>query len=240
MVLCAVTVPHYILANGASVWPVAWLSMGIVSVLMLPSALWTAKQLNTPVRGVDDRPAPELRSMWAEMFGYFMFAVGYIVYLTFLSAWMQTLGAGPWMVTSVWSIVGLGTVVSSFVWRGFIGRFQSGIPLAVTLCCVAIGTVLPVVFPTLIGLLVSSILFGLSVFMPPTSITSFIRQNTPPDNWGKLMSIYTVVFAVGQCIGPVAAGLIGDVFGNIGYGLVAAGGILMIGAILAATQRALN
>jgi MFS family permease len=213
--------------------------MGVMSVAMVPLALWAAWQLNTPVRVVGDAEPPPLRFMRFEMGGYFAFSIGYIVYLTFLSAWMKTLGAGPWMVSSVWSIVGVGTILSSFVWRGFIGRFRSGLPLAVTLACVAVGTVLPVVFPTVVGLLASAVLFGLTVFMPPTSVTSFIRQNNPPDTWGRLMSIYTVIFATGQCIGPIAAGWIGDWFDNIGYGLVAAAGILAIGSVTGAMQRRL-
>ncbi|MBR9862596.1 MAG: YbfB/YjiJ family MFS transporter [Rhodobacteraceae bacterium] len=239
MVLAAVTFPPLFAFQGAGSWPVAWLSMGVASVLMMPLSLWAARQLKTPVRRGTDAPAPRLRSMGFEIAGYFMFAVGYIVYLTFLSAWMRSLGAGPWMVSAVWSIVGVGTLLSSFIWRGVIGRFQSGVPLALTNGCVAVAILLPVVFPTLTGLLVSSALFGLTVFMPPTSVTSFIRQNNPPDTWGRLMSVYTVMFATGQCIGPYAAGLIGDAFDNIGYGLVAAAVILAIGAVCGAMQRGL-
>ena len=240
MVLSALAFPHFFAAQGAVAWPMAWLALGGASVLMLPTGLWAAKQLQTPVRQVDDAPPQRLGPMGYSMVAYFSFAVGYIVYLTFLSAFLKTLGASPWTVSLIWSIVGFGTIASSFVWRGMIGRYRSGLPMAVTSSCVAIGCVLPVVFPTTLGLLVSSVLFGLSVFMPPTSVTSFIRQNNPPDTWGRLMGIYTVIFAVGQCIGPIAAGAIGDMFGNIGYGLLAAGAILMIGAVFAGFQRALG
>jgi predicted MFS family arabinose efflux permease len=240
MVLSALAFPHFFAAQGAAAWPYAWLALGGASVLMLPMGLWAAKQLQTPVRQAEDAPPQRLGPMGFSMVAYFSFAVGYIVYLTFLSAFLKTLGASPWTVTLIWSIVGVGTIASSFVWRGVIGRYRTGLPMALTLTCVAVGSVLPVVFPTMLGLLVSSVLFGLSVFMPPTSVTSFIRQNNPPDTWGRLMGIYTVIFAVGQCIGPIAAGLIGDAFGNIGYGLMAAGAILMVGAVAAGFQRALG
>lgn len=240
MVLSALVFPHVFAGYGAGVWPMAWLALGGASVLMLPLGLWAARQLNTPVRQAEDAPPERLGPMGYSMVAYFSFAVGYIVYLTFLSAFLKTLGAGAWTVSLIWSIVGLGTIVSSFVWRGVIGRYRSGLPMAVTLTCVAVGSVLPVVFPTMLGLLASSVLFGLSVFMPPTSVTSFIRQNNPPDTWGRLMGIYTVIFAVGQCIGPIAAGAIGDAFGNIGFGLLAAGAILLLGAGAAALQKPLG
>lgn len=239
MVLSALAFPHFFAAQGASVWPMAWLLLGGVSILMLPTGLWAARQLHTPVRQVEDAPPKRLGPMGYSMVAYFCFAVGYIVYLTFLSAFLETLGASPWTVSLIWTIVGVGTIASSFVWRGLIGRYQSGLPMTVTLACVAVGSVLPVLFPTLLGLLASSVLFGLSVFMPPTSVTSFIRQNNPPDTWGRLMGIYTVIFAVGQCIGPIAAGVIGDAFGNIGFGLLAAGVTLLLGAVAASLQRPL-
>lgn len=239
MVLSALVFPHFFAAKGAGAWPMAWLALGGVSVLMLPTGLWSARQLQTPVRQVEDAPPKRLGPMGYSMVAYFSFAVGYIVYLTFLSAFLKTLGASPWTVSLIWTIVGVGTIASSFVWRGLIGRYQSGLPMAVTLACVALGSVLPVVFPSMLGLLASSVLFGLSVFMPPTSVTSFIRQNNPADTWGRLMGIYTVIFAVGQCIGPIAAGVIGDAFGNIGFGLLAAGAILLLGAVAAALQKPL-
>ncbi len=240
MVLSALSFPHFFAAQGAVAWPMAWLALGGASILMLPIGLWSARQLRSPVRQAEDAPPQRLGPMWGSMVAYFSFAVGYIVYLTFLSAFLKTLGAGAWTVSLIWSIVGIGTIASSFVWRGMIGRYRSGLPMAVTLACVAVGSVLPVVFPTMLGLLASSVLFGLSVFMPPTSVTSFIRQNNPPDTWGRLMGIYTVIFAVGQCIGPIAAGMIGDAFGNIGYGLLAAGVILLLGAVAASMQKPLN
>ena len=207
---------------------------------MLPTGLWAARQLHTPVRQVEDAPPKRLGPMGYSMVAYFCFAVGYIVYLTFLSAFLKTLGAGAWTVSLIWSIVGIGTITSSFVWRGFIGRHRSGLPMAVTLACVAVGSMLPVLFPTLLGLLASSVLFGLSVFMPPTSVTNFIRQNNPSDTWGLMMGIYTVIFAVGQCIGPIATGLIGDLSGNIGVGLLAAGAILLLGSVAAFLQQPLE
>ena len=40
--------------------------------------------------------------------------------------------------------------------------------------------------------------------------------------------------------GPYGAGLVGDVFGNIGISLVGAAGLLLIGAALAFSQRPLQ
>jgi hypothetical protein len=50
----------------------------------------------------------------------------------------------------------------------------------------------------------------------------------------------TLVFAVAQTAGPYGAGLVGDLSGNIGISLLAAAGLLLVGAALALLQRPLQ
>ena len=87
--------------------------------------------------------------------------------------------------------------------------------------------------------MMSAVIFGLSVFMAPGAITNFTRQNMPQDSWGATISMFTVVFAVSQTVGPIGAGLIGDRTGDIGDSLLTASVLLMAGAVLACTQRPL-
>ena len=130
--------------------------------------------------------------------------------------------------------------LSPLVWRRVLARHASGLPLALILTCIAIGSALPVALPNRPVLLISAVVFGLSVFMAPGAITSFARQNLPPESWGRALSLFTLVFAVAQTAGPYGAGLVGDLSGNIGISLLAASGLLLIGASLAALQRPLR
>ncbi len=88
-------------------------------------------------------------------------------------------------------------------------------------------------------MLASALLFGLSVFMAPGAITNFSRQNLPPESWGHAVTLFTVVFAVAQTIGPFGAGLIGDMFGSIGISLIVAAALLLGGALASLFQRPL-
>ena len=54
------------------------------------------------------------------------------------------------------------------------------------------------------------------------------------------MSVCTLVFAVAQTAGPYGAGIVGDLSGSIGTSLLAAAGLLLIGAVLALVQRPLQ
>lgn len=242
IVLAGAVLPLMLQARGAASWPLGWVLIGGASLCCVPLSLWAALQLRTPARGsqaTDHTPLP-LRRMLPEMAGYAGFGLGYIVYLTFLSAWMTEQRASAGFIALVWVVLGTSICLSPFVWRRVLARHASGLPLAMILTCIAIGSALPVVLPNGPVLLVSAVVFGLSVFMAPGAVTNFARQNLPPAAWGRAISLFTLVFAVAQTAGPYGAGLVGDLSGNIGVSLLAAAALLLVGAVLALLQRPLK
>lgn len=242
IVLAGAVLPLMLQARGAASWPLGWVLIGGASLCCVPLSLWAALQLRTPAQGsqaTDHTPLP-LRRMLPEMAGYAGFGLGYIVYLTFLSAWMTEQRASAGFIALVWVVLGTSICLSPFVWRRVLARHASGLPLAMILTCIAIGSALPVVLPNGPVLLVSAVVFGLSVFMAPGAVTNFARQNLPPAAWGRAISLFTLVFAVAQTAGPYGAGLVGDLSGNIGVSLLAAAALLLVGAVLALLQRPLQ
>jgi len=239
IVLTGATLPLMLDRFGPGFWPMGWILIGIASLCFLPLGLWAALQLR-PLAQSQTKAAPlPLRRMLPEMAGYAGFGLGYIVYLTFLSAWMTEQAAGAGFIALVWIILGLSICVSPLVWRPVLMRFSSGLPLALILTGIAIGSALPVVLPSGSALLISAVVFGLSVFMAPGAVTNFTRQNLPPESWASAISLFTVIFAIAQTLGPYGAGLVGDLFNNIGISLLAAAGLLLTGAVLALLQKPL-
>jgi hypothetical protein len=218
----------------------AWVAVGAVSVSFLPLSLWAAAQLSVPVQIQSKAPALPIRRILAQMAGYAGFGLGYIVYLTFLSAWMTEQSASAGFISAVWVLLGLCICISPLVWRPILARHASGVPLAMILSCIALGSALPVLWPGSLSLLISAVVFGLSVFMAPSAVTNFTRQNLPPESWGQAISLFTVIFAVAQTLGPYGAGLVGDLSHNIGTGLLVAAALLLIGAVIAWTQKPLH
>ncbi len=239
IVLAGATLPPMLAWGGDAAWPWAWVLVGTLSLLCLPLGLWAAR-LAEPASSPGDTPAPlPIRRMLPELTGYASFGLGYIVYLTFLSAWMAEQAAGVLQVTLVWVLVGLSITFSPLLWRGVFARHEGGLPLALVLCCIATGSALPVLWPGLAGLVLSAVVFGASVFMAPGAVTSFTRQNLPAVAWGRAIALFTVIFACAQTIGPWAAGLLGDAFGSIGVSLLVASAVLAMGALIASRQKPL-
>ena len=240
IVVSGASLPLFLENFGANHWPIAWIIIAAICALFLPLCLWSAAKLKRPAPKQADASVPlQLAQIWAQLAGYAGFGLGYIVFLTFLSAWMTQQAASAGFIAAVWVLLGLCICVSPFVWRPILARHASGLPLAMILTCISLGSALPVVFPGNISLLLAAIIFGLSVFMAPSAMTNFARQNLPAQSWGAAISLFTVVFAIAQTLGPFAAGLLGDLTGDIGISLLGASGLLLLGAVIALMQKPL-
>lgn len=239
IVLAGASLPSMLAIGGNAAWPWAWILVGGLSLACLPLGLWAARMAQPAAAPDGGAAALPLRRMLPELAGYASFGLGYIVYLTFLSAWMAEQSAGVVQVALVWVLLGGCITLSPMLWRGMFSRQDGGVPLALVLSGIALGSALPVLWPGLAGLVLSAVVFGASVFMAPGAVTNFTRRNLPPDAWGRSIGLFTVVFACAQTIGPWAAGVIGDVSGSIGVSLLVAAAVLAAGALVSLLQRPL-
>lgn len=239
IVLAGATLPAMLAIRGDAAWPWAWILVGGLSLACLPMGLWAARMTEPAVAPVGGAARLPVGRMLPELVGYASFGLGYIVYLTFLSAWMAERQAGVVQVAMVWVLLGSCITLSPLVWRGVFARHHGGVPLALVLGCIAAGSALPVLWPGTPGLILSAVVFGASVFMAPGAVTHFTRRNLPPEAWAPAIGLYTVVFACAQTIGPWGAGLLGDLSGSIGISLLVAAAVLVTGALVAALQKPL-
>ncbi|WP_170560110.1 YbfB/YjiJ family MFS transporter [Ruegeria atlantica] len=238
--LCGATLPTFLDVFGAQSWDWAWIGIGIAALTICPFSVWASSRLSETEHDTALPSIPPVRRMLGQLGGYALFGMGYIVYVTFIAVWMKEQHSSVLLTTATWMILGFSIMASPFVWRGVLARFASGTPMALILTGVAFGSALPILVSNGYGLILSALVFGLSVFMPPTAVTSFVRQNVDQQDWGATISFFTVVFAVSQALGPIGAGIIGDLTGEIGDSLVVASAVLLVGALCAAVQKPLK
>lgn len=242
MIVSGGALPALLEARGSGAWPEAWLLLGVMGAALSVAAIRATRRIAA------DPPEPltpaqarlPLRAMAPALFGYFLFAAGYIIYLTFLAAWLREAGAGAALIGGTWAAIGLAVIVSPFAWRAILARWAGGQPLALACAASGFGALIPLFWSDAAGVLVSACVFGLSFFIAPTAITSFSRKNLPRRRWGAAVALFTIVFAIGQTLGPVTAGLVADLAGDLSVGMACAGAAMLLAATAAALQPALD
>lgn len=172
--------------------------------------------------------------------GYTCFGVGYIGYMTFVIALLRDQGLSAERITVFYGLLGLAVVASSRLWAGLLDRAKGGGALTILNALLGVATVLPALTTAWHWMVVSGVLFGGVFLSVVASTTALVRHNLPVSQWPAGISLFTVVFAAGQIVGPSVVGWIADGAGGLRQGLLVSAVALWVGALLAWRQPALK
>ena len=167
-----------------------------------------------------------------------MFGVGYIGYMTFIIALLRSTGLGSHVITGFYVMLGAATVLSGVLWAGLLQRSRGGGAFALLSLLLAAATLIPALSGQPLAAFASGLLFGATFLAVVSSTTAFVRHNLPRPRWSTGISLFTIIFASGQIIGPILMGYISDGT-SLARGFVCSAGVLLLGALLASAQRAL-
>ena len=248
IVASALIVPALLPAAGAEVagaaraaarWPAAWAALGAAALAATFVTAAATRALHAPP-APGSRPAPfPWRAFVFALAGYALFGVGYIGYMTFIVTLLREQGQGAGVVVAFYVLLGCGVVASSWLWSGLLQRHRSGRPLALLNALLALATALPVLWSARLAVFASGLLFGGVFLSVVASTTALVRHNCASAAWPAGIGAFTIVFAVGQIVGPSLVGLIADGAGGLERGFVLSAAALALGALLAALQRPL-
>jgi MFS family permease len=84
--------------------------------------------------------------------------------------------------------------------------------------------------------MISAVLFGGSFLAVVAAATAVARRSVAQHHWAPAIGTLTVAFAIGQCFGPVLAGVLSDGPAGLRLGLSLSAGLLVAGAVVALAQ----
>ncbi len=235
ILLSGVAVPFILDRLGPGSWSTAWTTLALLSLPLAAGLhLTRSESAAAPPYAQSNPHYGEMR--WL-LCGYLFFGAGYIAYMTFMIAWVQGSGGGTGLQALFWAGIGLATIASPWLWTVILKRFLHGHAFATLTGITAIGAMLPLISNTVPVLLASAALFGSAFFAVVATTTAFVGRNLPRTQWASAIGILTVVFGIGQMLGPVAIGLVNDVMQNLSGGLWVSVLLLFVAAALGALQR---
>lgn len=245
IVLCALAVPAltegWLGAGMAfSGWPAAWLALGALAGVATAAMAWAVPEGEPEPPRAATAWAAEARLLARGIAGYFLFGVGYIAYMTFIVTLLREQGTGTEVIVAFYALLGLGVIVSPWLWAGLLQRERGGGALARLNALLGLAVILPVVWSHAAVAFVSGAIFGGVFLSVVASTTAMVRHNLPPDRWTAGIAAFTVIFAFGQIIGPAVVGWVSDQLGGLRPGLALSAAVLLLGSAVAWTQRPLQ
>lgn len=217
-------------------WRGAWVALGLASLVCLGLTLRTLTRLPDTVGSAPAGQSHDsLKPLAWALAAYTCFGVGYIAYMTFIIAFLRSVGAGA-LVTPFWAALGACVVLNPFVWARLAQQAPGARAMSVQMLTLAIGAALPLISTHPAALFLSGMLFGLSFLAVVTFTTIITRRVLPEHAWARGIAAFTVIFAAGQVSGPLLTGVLADSAGGLRLGLGVSAGVLLLGAMLALGQ----
>lgn len=173
---------------------------------------------------------------WALTLAYGLAGFGYIITATFLPVIArQAMPASVW-ADLFWPVFGVGVTIGAFAATRVGMAHDNRRLLAWSYAMQALGVAIAVVFPTVAGFAVSSLLAGL----PFTALVAFAMREARR-LWGpqapRLMGLMTASYGLGQIVGPPLATALVARSGGFASSLACASAALLAGAVMFAWMR---
>jgi predicted MFS family arabinose efflux permease len=240
IVVSALLVPALAAPAGAAGWRWSWAGLAAVALLATAAILRPTRSLAAVAAPGGARAALAWRSLGWGLASYLMFGFGYIGYMTFVITLLRERHLPAAQIVAFYVVLGLAVIASSWLWAGLLQRQRGGVPLTLLNALLAAATVLPVLSTEPPVVFASGALFGAVFLSVVAATTALVRHNLPPPAWPGGIAAFTIVFAVGQIVGPTFVGWVADGPGGLARGFVVSAAALGLGSLLALRQRPLE
>lgn len=237
ILLSGLTLPMALSSYGDGFWPWTWIGLGFASLLCVLFSWSSARRTDAEGTIHSRTPSWKTGSFLPLLTGYFLFGAGYIVYMTYIVAWVRDSGRSAGEVSFFWALLGGAVIISPLLWRRVLSGWGGGRPMGAAIGITALGSLIPLLSTSFFPMIVSAIFFGLAFLNVPATMTTFLQRSLPQPLWGGSIAFFTVIFSLGQIVGPVVGGEMADRAGILSAGLTLSVVSLFVGALVAFFQK---
>jgi predicted MFS family arabinose efflux permease len=227
-----VAVPAFVAYGGSRA---AWVGIAVVcAVALAATARWFGD--DAPPASIAepqiDASLPNHQSTFAWLLVVYMAeAFAYIIPATFLVAIVQHIPELSRYAALSWVAVGLAGALATFPWIRVMARLGKSRALAAALCIQAIGIAAPVFWRSSGAVIFSAITLG-GTFMAITLFATGLGRDIFPHKTSTATSRLTVLYSVGQVLGPLLATQLDLRFDSFNPALLAAAGIAVVASLV--------
>jgi MFS family permease len=257
LIVVGPVVPRILAAYGVNGWRVSWfLFGGITFILALLGGLLLRNgpaekglvpmgedggrnvSSSSKVQSIHWEQVYRSSAVWHLGLVYVAFGFAYIIYVTFFTKHLIVEGGyTPEAAGSLFMVIGWSSLLCGLIWGAVsdaIGRRRS---LIIVYLIHAVSFSLFALWSAPTGFTVSAILFGLTAWSIPAIMAATCGDVLGPRMAPAALGFITLFFGIGQALGPSVAGAIADATGTFLPTFLLAGGVSLLGAVVAAMLR---
>ena len=169
--------------------------------------------------------------IWRLALVYGLYGLSYIVYGTFFAAHLERVGIDGATVGRIWVVAGLFGAGSGLLGGALADRLGASAGLVVMFGLQGSGLALLAIGGGPVLFAASAVAYGASLWGFPSAAMKLCAELVGPRRAPAAMGLLATMFALGQTVGPIAAGQLADLTGSLGPGLAFAAGADAVGLI---------
>lgn len=214
MLLAGALVPMLTAGADHDGWRRVWevfaaggLLVGVLALLFLRNPPGSeAHSLEETIEGPEHEPIFKNPHVITVGMVYGVLGLTYIVEVTFMYSYALHAGVPALTAGHLVSTMGILSVFSGPMWGWLCDRFGHTAGLVLSMSLSLVATMIPVLWPVVPAFAVHFIVLGLCISGLFTSVLTASTATVPPQRAAVAVSFVTLFYAIGQFLGPAAAG----------------------------------
>jgi MFS family permease len=247
--IVGLVLPYFMGKFGSDGWRYAWFLLGtlvfVLSFVCYAFLRDTPGEKGTSIYGGEEerksRSDSSFFSAWGDVVRekeiwklgavYFMFGFSYIIYLTFLIAYLTNEGGfAPKQAGEIFAVMGLVSLSGGVIWgwiSDVVGR-RYGFALAYLV--LVFSYVILAFWKSIPAAYASAIIFGFGLSSMPAIMAAAVGDSMGGKLAPAALGFVTVIFGIGQSLGPAVAGWMKDATGTFAGCFILSASVSLLGA----------
>lgn len=236
LLLTGLILPSIMTANDVTGWRNSWYLLGAVTVLIAVIAAFVIRDGPASKTHVQrNRKKVTIKSIrisrvWPLAGLYMLFGFSYVIFVTFYADYLiSEAGLQERSAGGLWSLIGGVSVASGFVWGAISDRFGRRIAFVGIFALQSCAYLTFALWQGMAGYVIATLLFALTAWSIPAVVGAAVGDTFGPAAAPAVFGFVTLIFGIGQSLGPIVAGAVAESAGTFTVAFLLAAGAALSG-----------
>jgi len=222
-------------ADGAAGWRQSWYILGGATLCIALVSILVLRDLPPGAQREPGKKKPsvkiaKLHRVWPLAGLYILFGFSYVIFATFFARYLSSEAMlGEKTVGGLWSSIGALSIASGFFWGMISDKFSRRTAFAWIFAVQSSAYFIFALWRAMPGYMAATVLFALTAWSIPAVLGAAVGDIFGPAAAHAVLGFVTLVFGIGQSLGPIVAGAVADAAGTYRFAFLIAAGAALAG-----------